>query len=304
MKTMLKRTATLIFILTIGLKLAAQPTFKAGWNTYNTGMVIHECTYQLSQADSMKFVLVDSLKTFVSTDSLVTLTVRYSSGERVTYKTARYMNIRKQLLKMEQYKEENLVESNDWKYDETHRKVCHVIENKINGNSYRKNYDYASDKKSGDIIITESSYENGKIDFYTKTYFDKNNQKYKEVKLNNNNKDVVHIESFIYGENGKVKERSVYFTEWKVTRKFPEAAGNVPLKCLKIVPMGTLEKPTMNNRPMFMKRVLTKNHALLVDPLCTEFEYKFTNQSNCEMIVTPTKNSKLKQVVFRLKEKV
>jgi hypothetical protein len=301
---MLNKTATLICILALPLTSIAQPTFKAGWNTYNTGMIIHECTYQLNQADSMKLSIADSTVVYVSTDSLVTLTVHYSPRERSTRKTARYLNIRKQLMKLEEYKDENLVESNDWKYDEMHRKIYHIIENKITGNSYRKNYDYSSDKKSGDIIITESSYENGKIEFYTRCYIDKNNVKYKEVRLNNNNKDVVHVETFIYGDNGKVKERSVYFTEWKVTRKFPEAAGAVPARCTRIMPMGMLEKPSMNNRIVFMKRVLAKNQSAFADNTCTEYEYKFTNLSNCEMIVTPLKSNKMKQVVFRFKQKV
>src|SRR5205814_1785822 len=141
----------------------------------------------------------------------------------VLHKTIHYFNNKKHIIKTEEYKGgDNLVLVNEWKYDEKDRKAFYSEDNKVNGKSYKKNYTYSTDKKSGETVVTESSYFNGRIEFYTKSYYDKKGMMYKEVRLNDNNKDVVHIESFTYGENGKVKERTVYFPEWRVTKKFQE----------------------------------------------------------------------------------
>jgi hypothetical protein len=283
----------------------AQSTFKAGWNTYNTGMVIHEFTYQLAYADSPRLSLVDSSHILVSADSLVTLAVNVPGNNKaVYYKTLHFLNTKKQLLKKEEYKGENLVELNQWTYDDKNRKSMHMEDNKLNGNIFKKLYDYTTDKKSGDFVITESAYFNGRVEFYTKSYYDKKLVKYKEVRLNDNNKDVVHIETYTYGDNGKVKERSVFFPEWKVTKKFQESGGTIPVKCYKVAPAGIADRPDLNAKAAYIKKVLSKNQRLLFDAECNEFEYKFICGTNCEMIVTTTKVNKMKQVVFRYKEKL
>jgi hypothetical protein len=267
-------------------------------------MVIHEFTYQLSYDESPKLYLVDSSRIMVSADSLVTMAVNVPSNNKsVFYKTVHFLNNKKQILKREEYQGENLVELNEWKYDDKNRKAIHTEDNKINGRSFRKLYSYETDKKSGDFVILESSYYNGRIEFYTKSYYDKHLVKYKEVRLNDNNKDVVHIETYTYGENGKVKERSVFFPEWKVTRKFAENEGSIPLKCNRVLPVGIAERPLLASKVSYIKNVLAKNQRLFFDPECNHFEYKFIGP-NCEMVVTTTKVNKMKQVVFRFKEKI
>jgi len=283
--------------------LFAQPTFKVGWNTYNTAIITHQYTYRYTYKDSTILTLIDSMQILCTGDSLVSVCVHMPMHERSVYKTADFMNTKKLLIKTEEYRDENLQQSKEWSYDDKNRKISQVEENKSNGNVYKKYYEYAPDKKTGDFIVTESAYYNGKVEFYTKSYYDKSSVKYKEVRLNDNNKDVIHIETYTYGENGKVRERSVFFPEFKVTKNFEEKEGMVPAKCYRKLPMGVIEKPTMSiARIPFIKKVLIKNQATIYDKDCDEFEYKFTNGTNCEIIVSTTKTPNVWQVVYKFKE--
>ena len=281
----------------------AQATFKAGWNTYKTSLIIREYTYNYSSKDSVRLYITDSTITYATADSSVTMTVDYPVHEKSVFKTVDYFNPKKQLIKQEEYKGEELLVSSEWKYDEKGRKSYHYEDNRSKGSNIRQNYDY-SNEKNGDVIITESQYYNGKIEYYTKYYYDKKSVKYKEVRLNDNNKDVIHIESYTYGENGKVKERSVYFPEFKVTKKFDERGGYELPKCFRSLPMGTAEKVNIHTRISFIKKLLARVQPILADKECEEFEYKFSNYTNCEIIVSSTKMTNLRQLVFRYKERV
>ncbi len=283
--------------------LCAQTTFKSGWNTYATGSVTHEYTYNFNLNDSIRLFLVDSSLILTSTDSLVTMVINYPNHDNSIYKTTTYLNNKKQIIKIEEYKDEALQVTKEWRYDEKNRRNCHTEDNKVTGNNFKKYYDYSIDKKSGETVVTESSYFNGRIEFYTKSYYDKNNVKLKEVRYNDNNKDIVHIESYTYGENGKVKERSVFFPEWKVTKKFEEKEGSQLPKCSKGMPMGTAEKVSLHTRIAFMKRIITKNQALFSDKECHDFEYKFSNFSNCDIVVASTNVNNARRAIFRFKEK-
>jgi hypothetical protein len=282
----------------------AQPNFKIGWNTYKAGSVIHQYTYKYTYADSTILTLTDTLQILTTADSLISLSVHTPMHERSVYKTANFFNGRKQVVKTEEYKDEGLLANKEWRYDDKNRKSQYTEENKTSGNTYKKVYDYNADKKTGDFIITEISYYNGKVEFYTKSYYDKSSVKYKEVRLNDNNKDIIHIETYTYGENGKVRERSVFFPEFKVTKKFDEKAGMVPAKCFRTLPLGVLEKPSLNGRLPFIKKLLAKNQAIIYDKACSDFEYKFSNGSNCEVIISTTKVSNCWQVIYRFREKV
>ncbi len=292
----------LIAILLCAAVSTAQPTFKTIWKTYSTGWVVHEYTYNLVQTDSARLYLADSATIYVSTDSLVSMKVSWRNNDQSEYKTVNYLSAKKQLLKTEEYKDETLLESNEWRYDEKNRKQQHYKDSKVTGASYRKQYEYISEK-NGDAVILESSYYNNTIEFYTKYFYDKDRQLYKEVRLNDNNKDIIHVETYTYGENGKVKERSVFFPEFKVTKKFAESAGNVPAKCFGFKPAGIADKPNNNTRIAYMKRLIAKNQALISDPVCTEFEFTFNNTPNCSVTIASSKVNKGKTVKYRLKEK-
>ncbi|MCF8449627.1 MAG: hypothetical protein K9G49_07115 [Taibaiella sp.] len=292
----------LIYQLVIGSSYA-QHTFKTVWKTYNTGQIIHEYTCSYTHTDSARLYITDSSKTYVSTDSLVTMTEYYKNRDNAIYKTIHYMNAKKQLLKTEEYKDDAIVEINEWKYDDKNRKRYHYKDNKLNGNSYRKQYEYIIDKKAGDRIVVESSYFNNRIEFYTKMYYDEKNVMLKEVRLNDNNKDVIHIETYTYGENGKVKERSVYFPEFQVTKKFSEPAGNIPVKCFATLPVGIADKVNPGTKIAYVKRVIAKNQSILSDPGCKDYEFTFTNFSNCMITIATTKVNNGKIVRYKYKER-
>jgi hypothetical protein len=281
----------------------AQATFKAGWNTYKTGWIIHQYNYNYAKGDSSRLFPADSARILVSSDSAAVMTISYPEHDKNTNKTVNYFNIKKQLTKTEEYTNENLINVKEWGYDDAGRKISYIEQNKNTGNTYKKNYDYTTDKKTKEVVMTESSSYNGRIEFYTRTYFDKTGKKTKEVRMNDNNKDVVHIESFIYGENGKVRERSVFFPEWKVTKKFQEKEGNELPKCFRTMPVGTAEKPTLAGRVPYIRKLLLRNTALLNDADCNDFEYTFRNFTNCDIIISSTNASNTKKITFLYKEK-
>ncbi len=301
----IKNAVVAIFMaLLVPAAVQAQPTFKTIWKTYNTGWVIHEYTFNYVHTDSVHLYLTDSAITYVSSDSLVSMTEYFRNRETAKYKTVNYLSAKKQLLKTEDYKDETLQEINEWRFDEKNRKSQHYKDNKVNGNSYKKQYEYTTDKKSGEAMTVESSYFNNQIEFYTKMYFNSRNQMIKEVRLNDNNKDIIHVETFVYGENGKVSQRSVYFPEFQVTKKFEESAGSIPAKCFEFAPAGIFEKPGLNNKVSYTRKVLLKNHAKIADPACKEFEFVFLNGSACAVTVASTKVNNGKIVKYRFREKV
>ncbi len=299
----MKRLFLFFFLTVTPWYLSAQASFKAGWNTYQTGTLTHEYVYSYTNNDTNKLILTDSLLILASPDSLVTVTISVPFRQRSVFKKIHYFNEKKQVARVEEYKDENLMVSREWRYDDKNRKISHLEENKVSGSTYRKTYDYATDKKNGDIIVTETSQYNGRTEFYTKSYYDKHSVKYKEVRLNDNNKDVVHIETFFYNEQGKLKERSVYFPEWKVTKRFEEKEGSIPLACCKCLPVGTAEKITIPGRLSFIRRLLVRNMAFLSNSDCPEFEYTYKNFTTCDIIVSTTSNPANKKVIFRYKEK-
>jgi hypothetical protein len=260
--------------------------------------------YNYTNTDSARLFYADSLITFVTADSAVSMVIDYPNKDKSIIKRGTYYNAKRQVVRKEDYKDEALTLVNEYKYDDKNLLVSHTEDNKVNGTNYKKLFTYSTDKKSGERIVSESSYYNGKIEFYTKTYYDKNNVKIKEVRLNDNNKDIVHVESFYYGDNGKLKQRSIYFPEWKVTKKFDEPDGMEPAKCYRTLPMGTIEKAMNSTKISFIKKLLLRNQAILADSECNNFDYKFTNLFNCEIEVYTTKINKGKMVSFRLKEKV
>jgi hypothetical protein len=298
----MKIVLLLCFSLLYSISGRCQSEFKIGWNTYKTGIILHEYTYNIAGKDSIQLIMTDSATVLWTSDSSVSVTINCPFREHVVYKTARFYNAKKQLVKTEEYKDESLMVTNEWKYDDKNRKCYHVEDNKQKGNVYKKTMEYATDKKTGETICSECAYFNGRIEFYTKCYYNKANEKYKEVRLNDNNKDVVHIESYTYGENGKVKERSVFFPEWKVTRKFQEKEGNQLPKCFKSFPLASGDKVTLATKEVFLRKFIPKIQTA-PDRDCDDYEFKFS-KLNCEVALAPTKVNNGRKVTFRFRERV
>jgi len=283
----------------------AQATFNTGWKDYKTGAITHEYVY--SCKDNLSLYLNDSIDIFFSPDSLIKMTVEYPLSEHAVYKTVEYFNTAKELIKREEYKSAAMLQTTEWKYDDKKRKVYQYEDNKQNGNKYKKTYTYEPDKKTGGRVVTESSYFNDKIEYYTKDYYDDKNVKTKQVRLNDNNEDIMHVESYIYDDKGKLKERSVYFPEFKVTKTFPENVDDPELpKCSRVLPITneTITYPLLPSKVAFLKKFLTKEQVILTDKDCKAFEYKFTNRDNCDIIVSSTKVNNSKRVLLRLKQKM
>lgn len=289
-------------LLVQGYCLQAQSTFKCGWTSYKTAMIVHEYTYSYTYSDSFRLYLADSTKTFIAPDSAATLMISYPFRDNNRYQIASYYNPKKKLIKTEDYKDNLVQVTKEYKYDDKNRKIYQHEDNRLNSNSFKKTYDYSTDK-NGDFIVSEISYFNGRVEFYTKTYYDKNGVRYKEIRLNDNNKDVVHVENFYYNAAGKLKERTVFFPEFKVTKKFQEQGGDAPAKCYKAQVVNIPDKVTLGTKISYLKKLLYRNNAALLDPECREFEYRFFS-SDCEVIIGTTKINNVKQVIFRFKERV
>lgn len=283
--------------------LMAQQTFRAGWLNCKAGAVTHYYTYNFNPNDSIRFYLSDSATTYVSADSQVVMEVGFSISDKSVSKTIYYLNAQKNVVKKETYKDENLLEITENTYDKKNRKSSQLVDNKSTGNIVKKLFEYTTDKKSGENVVMESAYNNGRIEFYTRTYYDKFEKKIKEVRLNDNNKDIVHVETFIYGDNGKVKERSVFFPEWKVTKKFEEKEGNETPRCYRSVPLPGSERPSLAGRIQFMKRIIAKNKLLLADKNCTAFEYTFVYPGWCSLVVATTGFNNQRRATISFKDK-
>lgn len=287
-----------------GVCTNAQNTFKVGWNTYKAGFVTYEYTYSLSITDSIRLRVEDSTIIVTTADSSVSQATHQPFREKTVYRTATFRNSKKQIVKTEDYKDDLLKDIIEYRYDDKGRVVFWQRDNRNSGVVTKKIYDYGTDKKTGEQVVSENSYINGRIEFYTKSYHDKSNKKYKEVRLNDNNKDVIHIETYSYGPAGQIQERTVYFPEFKVTKKFKEVDGDIMAKCYSIFPLGTLEQPSQHNRLHYCKKIVQKNSKLLNDLECPVFEYKFSNRRNCDIFIRTTKVNSGRQLVFRYSDRV
>jgi hypothetical protein len=295
---MIKSIFTLLF-LALAYQLSAQTTFKCGWVSYKASMVIHEYTYSYTIGDSIRLFLADSTKTFVAPDSAATLNVDYPFKDNTTYKIANTYSPKKKVIKSDELKNDQVQISREYKYDDKNRKISEIEDNKVTGNIYKKTFSY-SNEKNGDLVVKEAAYFNNRVEFYTKAYYNSSNVKYKEIRLNDDDKEVVHVENFIYNDAGRLKERTVYFTQFKVTKTFPEG-GDDPANCFATQTVNITEKPTLGTKITFLKKLIAKNKPTLLDPGCHEFEYKFRN-SDCEVVIATTKTNNIKKVIFRYKE--
>jgi len=291
------------FIISLTTAAQAQRTFKAGWNTYTASLIIHEYTYSCTIDDSVRLAMSDSAQIMCTADSSVVMCANMRLRDNATTKTIHYFNGQKKCTKTEEYKGDNLVMVREWRYDEKGRKLGSVEDNKASGKSYKRNYEYATDKKTGDQVVTEVQYYNGRAEFYTKSYYDKKGVKYKEVRLNDNNKDVIHIESYTYAQNGKVKERTVYFPEFKVTKKFQEDAPDDLPKCAKTSALDPASRIFLPGKATYLRNFMRKVQAQISDPDCTRFEYKYANNWQ-EIMICTVKPNNATQVVLRCKERI
>lgn len=271
------RYLRLIFCFFLSSQAIAQATFNDGWHTHKTRCIIKQYTYRFDCKSDMNPHLTDSSYTFVSNDSLYTLQIFYPLKASALIKIATTLGKNKLPAKTEKYKESALVSVDEWKYDSKNRVSYHSESDRVGNREYTHRFDYGIDKTSGGQLVTETSSFNGRIEFYTMSYYDKKGMKYKEVRLNDNKKDIIHVDSYTYDKSGRVKQRSTYFPEFRVTKKFQEGNdGDDDDKCYKVVPD---EKLDIRNilRLDFVNRLLTKYKDAVLDDDCKALEFRLIN---------------------------
>jgi hypothetical protein len=294
---------SVVFLLAHLSFASAQITFNTGWKDVPVGYITYEYNYNYSYKDSFKFYFEDSSRTFTTPDSLISMTQHYGEPGNA-FKTVNYYSTNKLLTKREEYRGTTMLETNEWKYDDKQRLTFHAKDDKANGKSFKETYKYQQEKDGG-YVIEECASTNGKVMFYTKDYYNSKNVKYKEVRLNDNNQDVVHVETYHYDDSGWLVERSVFFPEFKVTKKFPNTEERMPVKCYRVLPIpGDPIKLPIVSKTALLKRVLTKELPVLLDKACRQFKYRFTNHTNCDIVVSPTGSNNMYKAVLRIKVKV
>ncbi len=283
----------------------AQTSFRVGQEVYQTGTIQSIYTYYYEFKDSFKIKIIDSCQIFSTSDSLVNLTTNYLLAESIIKKNVDILNNKKKVIRNETYTNANLEKIINIKYDnKTGMKSVYEEDNKVNGNKYYKIYDYETDKSSGGLIATETSSLNGKIESYTKEYFDKKKVKIKEVKLHSNNKTVMDIVNFFYDANGKLKERTIYFTDFKITKHFPEPQlTTISPKCYLNYPLILTEKVTNKNKIVFLKKFMLKNKENFLKKDCADLLCKYISL-NYEISAKKSSDSQNRIIIFSIKEKI
>ena len=280
----------------------AQKTFKVDGETFVTGMITRQYLYDITFRDSFLLHLVDSEVVYATLDSGIIADFNWPIGGAYV---AKFWTMNKQRfpLKCRYFTADHLVSEQSWDYDPTGKIKLEFTEgDKAKGTLRKETYSYSEDKINGDQIILVSSTLNGKPEFFTKQYYDKRNLKYKEVRLADNKKDVVHTESFNYDEGGRLVSRSIHFNEFNTTKTFKEAESTVGGKCFKRLPLSLKERVTAGNKVQILRKMLGENQVIINDPSCKDFEYSFKSFS-CEILVKTNSKSGTKQAVLTIREK-
>jgi len=281
----MRRLLPLLLLFDLGNAAHAQSTFVADFKTYNIATVIKEYKYNYQVSDAVSTSFIDSIITYVAPDSLVTLSTDYPSDNR----TINYLDRRKRVLKTEYLKGETLMNYKVWRYDSFNRVTYYEIRQIASpGQSYNKSYHFENKKTAEGSTETEYSYFNGKQEFATTSYYDTKKVKQKEVRVNGGGL-TIHIETYRYDGKGRLRERSVYFPEYRTTKTFAESVGPDP-KCIK---QFGLVKEVVNdaNREKIIARELLKYKKPIIDKDCDDMQLKITNPL-CEITITKEKESK------------
>jgi hypothetical protein len=288
--------------LFVGLGAVGQKQFKVGDKMLNAASVQREFYYEVVGKDSAVVKLNDSAVSYATADSAVCMRMNYVVGGGLPTKEVALRNEKRQLLKLTHYVGDNVINESSWEYEAGGlRKISMVEDDKSKGVVRKEGYEYSNDKINGDQIITVTKYNGGKVEGYLKQYFDKGGRKYKEVQIADNKKDVVHTETFYYAENGKLRSRSIYFNEFKVTKDFVESGGDEPEKCTKNFALALSDKPTSANKDAVLRTFINKNKALMTDKDCNFYDYTFKSPG-CDINLRNSPKSGAKQATIIIRE--
>ncbi|NDC40881.1 MAG: hypothetical protein EBZ77_04915, partial [Chitinophagia bacterium] len=265
--------------------------------------VVHECTYNWVIKDSIRIFWQDSTYTYITADSQMVCSFFRSSQDKGLYKVGRFYNDKKLLVKEEKYKDDNLAEVTEYAYNDKKRMTVKTHTDKLQQKSSKQLYEYSVDKASGDEMVSTVDYEDNRIMFYTRAYYNKKGQKYKEVRLNDNNKDVIHVEKFFYTASGKLKGRSVFFNEFNVTKEYQEAGDDLPEGCSRTLPVNIPDKFTASGKIGYIRKLLKRNITAMSDATCHKFDFRFTGKE-CDVRVFTTGINNINQAVVTYREKL
>ena len=289
----------MMLVLLMSLHCGAQSTFQSGWKTYKTGTLAKQYDYSFDFGDSVRLAFLDSIATFASTDSSVTVSIENAPKSKPT-RTVNYLNSKKQVVKCEYYVGDALYKVNLWHYD-TFNRITYFsyAETKAPVHNYVRTYSYQAEKTAeGTLEIERSSY-NGKPEFTTEHYFNKKHMPLKDIRMNDVHQ-IEHIETFKYDANGHLKERSIFFPEFGVTKHFEEKHADT--KCIKNIPLGKEHVPPAA-RELYMKRLVARNKLAFLSDDCPDLEYTFSNGA-IDIVVTKEKEHNRRKISFTTRERL
>ena len=270
---------------------------------YTVAMVQREFLYEVVGKDSAVLKLLDSAVSYSTSDSSVYMRVSYVLGGGAASKEVGFHNEKRQQVRLVKYIGEAEVGESTWEYEANgSRKMSLVEDDKLKGVVRKETYEYSNDRINGDQIVTVTKQIGGRVEGFLKEYYDKSGRKYKEVKLADNKKDVVHTESFFYGENGKLRSRSIYFNEFKVTKDFKEAGGDEPEKCTKNFALVLSERPNVATKEAILRTFINKNKALITDKDCAAYDFTFKSPA-CDINLKNSPKSGAKQATIVIRER-
>jgi hypothetical protein len=300
---MMKFVLNIFLCLMMAISCTAQNGMTVGKDKLPVGYVTHQYIYELTYKDSARLSLIDSVLILATKDSLFVEERNSPSGSGNVLVTDTWLNKQKKVLTTEESKNNVVNMTKEWSYDATGMTAVSYSENnREKGAVHREVYSKSTDRINGDVIIDITSYAGDKVEFYSKAYYDKSNRKYKEVRLNDNKKDVLHTENYTYNEAGKLVSRSVYFKEFNVTKTYKEPEAIESPKCYKNFPLQLPDRMGYANRLVLLKSFLQKNQATLQDKDCPEFEYNYKS-FNCELQVKTNKAATMRLLRVTVRER-
>lgn len=270
----MRRTLLVLLLLTcLKADLHAQSSFKVVFKTYPTGTITRTYLYDYDYKNEFLLWLTDSIVTYASKDSMVLMTLTYPVRDKMK-RSVSYLDKKKRIIKTEQYIQDYMAKSEEWKYDTLNRITYHSVkETGSSYNSYVRTYTYNVEKTSEGTAEKENCYHAGHLEFATTDYYDKKHCILKQVRQNDAGK-TIHVETYTYDKFGRLSERELYFPEFGVTKHYKEDCADA--KCHKIAVLP-YEKVTESNIETILKKELIRYKVLLLGDDCEELEYKLIN---------------------------
>lgn len=283
--------ATTLMLLSVSSR--AQNTFQSGWKTYKTGTLTKQYDYTFDFRDSVKLALLDSVSTFASTDSTVVVILESAPNAKPT-RTVNYLNNNQKVVKSEYYIGETLMKVNQWRYDPLNRiTYFSYSETSAPRHNYIRTYSYQVEKTAEGSLETERSTYNGRAEFTTEHYFNKKHEPLRDIRMNDVH-HVEHIETFVYDKEGNLKERVIFFPEFRATKHFEVA--HTDGKCEKNFPKG-IDKVIPSYREVYLRHLIAKYKLALLDDNCPTLEYNFNNPGT-DILITKEKEHHTRKISF------